>query len=87
MTTFIRCPSCNFCISKYLEFFDLVCNALYQEEVFGSKSKVADYDPDKLALNPGSVPDLEQIFDALGIEKRCCRMRMFSKVDFDNMYR
>jgi hypothetical protein len=86
MAQFITCPSCSFCFAPYMEFFDLARQAKYQEEVFDSKSTVKDYDPEKLALNPGSVSSLKDIFDALNIKNRCCRMRMLTKMELDKIY-
>ena len=87
MAAFIRCPSCAFCIGKYSDFFDRARQALYQEKVFGKDSTVVNYDPEKLMLNPGTVPPLEPIFDALGIKNMCCRMRLTGKTDFDRTYK
>jgi len=87
MTQFIRCPSCGFCFGSYVEFFDKAKLALYQDTIFAKDSKYAKYDPEKLALNPGSAPPLESIFDALDIKNRCCRMRLLTKMDFDKMYK
>ncbi len=87
MTQFIRCPSCSFCLAPYIEFFDKAREAKYQEEVFGDQSALKDYDPEKLALNPGSSASLEDIFNALKIQNRCCRMRMLSKMEFDKLYK
>lgn len=87
MTQFIRCPSCGFCFAPYMDFFEKAKTALYNEVVFGKDSVVKDYDPEKLALNPGNSPPLGEIFNALGIENRCCRMRMMTKMDFDRLYK
>lgn len=87
MAHFIRCPSCGFCYAPYMEFFDAAKQAMFAEEVFGKDSKVKDYDPEKLALNPGAVPKLQKIFEALGIDNRCCRARMMTIMPFDTMYK
>ncbi len=84
---FIRCPSCGFCIASYVEFFEKAREAYYASIVYDSKSEIKDYDPEKLALNPGSTPPLEELLDALGIINRCCRMRLVSKMDFDKLYK
>jgi DNA-directed RNA polymerase subunit N (RpoN/RPB10) len=86
-STFIRCPSCGFCTAPYTEFFDKAKDAYYADVVYGKNSKIKDYDPEKLALNPGSTPTLEELLDALNINNRCCRMRMISKMDFDKLYK
>lgn len=87
MTQFIRCPSCGFCFAPYMEFFDKAREAKYQEQVFSGTSHLKDYDPEKLALNPGTTASLKDIFDALKILNRCCRMRMLSKIEFDKLYK
>jgi hypothetical protein len=87
MNQFIRCPSCKFCFGPYIEFFDKAKTSLYEDVVFGPKSEYKDYDPEKLTLNPGSVPSLEELFDALEIKNRCCRMRISNKMEFDKMYK
>jgi DNA-directed RNA polymerase subunit N (RpoN/RPB10) len=87
MAAFIQCPSCGFCIGKYTEFFDYAKQALYNDTVFAEGSKYRDFDPEKLAINPGPVPSSEHIFEALGIKNRCCRMRMTTKTEFDRQYK
>jgi len=87
MAQFITCPSCSFCFAPYMEFFDLARRCKYQEEVFGAKSDIKDYDPEKLALNPGTTDSLKKIFDALNIQNRCCRMRMMTKMELDKLYK
>ena len=87
MTQFIRCPSCSRNFAPYMDFFDKARQAQHQEEVFGKDSDVKNYDPIKLTLLPGSANPCENIFDAIGITNRCCRMRMFSKIEPDKMYK
>ncbi len=87
MAQFITCPSCSFCFAPYMEFFDLARQTKYKETVFGEKSEVKDYDPDKLALNPNTIESLKDIFDALEINNRCCRMRMLTKMELDKIYK
>jgi DNA-directed RNA polymerase subunit N (RpoN/RPB10) len=86
MTQFIRCPSCSFCLAPYIEFFDRAKEAKALEYVF-QNAELKDHDPEKLALNPGSSADLKDVFDALGIQNRCCRMRMLTKMEFDKLYK
>lgn len=87
MAQFIRCPSCGFNIAPYMEFFDCARQALYDEVVYAKDSPVANYDPEKLVLSPGSVPELGEILDAIGITKRCCRTRMLATIKIDRMYK
>ena len=87
MAQFITCPSCSFCFAPYMEFFDLARQSKYREEVFGKDSAIKDYDPEKLALNPGTTSALEPIFNVLKIQNRCCRMRMLTKMELDKLYK
>ena len=87
MAQIIRCPSCGFCLGPYIEFFDAAKEAFYKEKIFGKDSAIKDYDPEKLALNPGSIPDLENLFEGLEIKNRCCRMRLLRKMAFDKLYK
>jgi len=86
MPTFIRCPECGFCIGKYIEFIDKAKQAVYEEKVFSSK-EFSSYDPEKMGFNALITPSLEPLFDAVGIENRCCRMHIVSKTGFDKLYR
>ena len=86
MAQFIRCPSCSFCIAPYIEFFELAKQAIYAKQIFSENSEYKDYDPEKLALNPGSTKPLEEIFVALNIENRCCRMRILTNMALDKLY-
>jgi hypothetical protein len=70
-----------------MEFINNARQALYQEKVFAESSDYKEYDPEKLALNPGSVPPLEPIFEVLEIKNRCCRMRILARTDFDKLYK
>ena len=87
MDTYIRCSACAFCVSKYYEFFDNAKIALYNKEVFGSGSKVAGYDVDKLFLVSDGIPPLEIIFDALNIKNECCRKTLLTRMDYDKHYK
>ena len=86
-SVFIRCPSCGFCIASYMDFFEKARTAYYADVIYAANSQFKDYDPEKLALNPGSTPPLEELLDAIGITNRCCRMRLVSKMDFDKLYK
>jgi DNA-directed RNA polymerase subunit N (RpoN/RPB10) len=86
-SNFIRCPSCGFCIASYLEFFTKARSAYSKEIIYQDSSKIKDYDPEKLALNSGSTPDLENLFLAIGINNRCCRMRLLTPINSDEDYK
>jgi DNA-directed RNA polymerase subunit N (RpoN/RPB10) len=87
MDSYIRCPSCGFCLSKYYEFFDNAKIAINNEEVFNEKSPMAQYDIEKLILLPGGLPELERIFDAIGVQNICCRMRISTRMDYDRQFK
>jgi hypothetical protein len=86
MAEFLVCPSCGFLIGSYVTFITKASQALYQETIYSKESKYKDYDPEKLALNPGSAVPLEDIFDALEvIPRRCCRMRITTITRIDKI--
>lgn len=86
MSTFIRCPECGFCIGKYVDFIDKAKHAIYEEKVFNSKEYKA-FDPEKMVFNSNITPSLQGLFDAVGIDNRCCRMHIVSKTNFNKLYR
>lgn len=86
MTKFIRCPTCNMCIGLYDEFVECARQALFIDTISKDKT-ISNYDPEKLALNPGLLPSLEEIYEALMIENICCRMRILTLVQFDKTYK
>ena len=87
MAQFIRCPSCSFCFAPYVEFFEKAKLSLFNKKLYSENSEYKDYNPDKLALNPGSVPSVGHILDALGIKNICCRTRMLTIMNFDKLYK
>jgi hypothetical protein len=87
MATYIRCPECSFCIGKYADFVDRAKQAIYNDAIFRSNSKYAEYDPEKMVFNPQIVPSLEIVWNALNIKNRCCRQHLLSKTEFDKMYK
>ena len=78
MTSYIRCPSCAFCIGPYYEFVDHARQSLYK--------KLPNNDPEKFVFN-NLTPSLEPIFEAIGIKNRCCRMHLLSRTEFDRIYK
>lgn len=80
MAAFVRCPSCGFCIGRYEEFYTLAKEVLLKDSIHMSHK-----DPEKLMLNPGGIPTMEIIFDALNIKNRCCRMRLFTINNYDEL--
>lgn len=84
MATFIRCPECAKCIGKYYDFIQAAKNA-YNEELIEERYK--DYDPEKIVFNPSVTPSLKDIFDAIGITNRCCKMHLVTVERFDNLYK
>ena len=87
MATYIRCPECAFCIGVYAEYVDEARKAIYDDAIFGEKSKFANYNPEKMVFNSAITPSLEQLFEALGIKNRCCRMHLVAKTEFDTIYK
>ena len=82
----IRCYHCGNTVGRYAKFFDAAREA-QNKKMFGKGGKYSGYDPDKVELNPDMIPPLEPIFDALGVELRCCRMHLMTRVDFSKWAR
>lgn len=87
MSSYIRCPECSFPLGKYADFFDKAKDALFADTIFKKGSQHANYDPEKISLNPNITPPLEGIFNALEISNMCCRMHLVSAEKFDEMYK
>lgn len=87
MANYIRCPECSFCLGMYFEFVECAKEALYQDVIFGKDSQYREYDPDNIYFNSNITPSLEHIFDAIGVKRRCCRMHLVTKTDFDKRYK
>lgn len=87
MASYIRCPSCGFCIGKYTTFVDLAKQTILNDSIFNGKSEYKDYDPEKIMLNPNITPNLENLFNMIGIKNRCCRMHIISGAKFDKTYK
>ncbi len=80
------CPECTFPICLQVDYFQKARYALIKEEVYKKGSKYENYQPDKLIFNPDLTPPLEKIFQAIGVEKRCCRMHLNTMTHFDKLY-
>ncbi len=85
MSTYIRCPECGNYIGRYLKFFDLAKEALYEEKIF-KNSRYANYKPEKMVFNSNITPSLEIIFNAIQTNNRCCRTHIFTRSDFDEKF-
>lgn len=83
MSYFLDCPSCGKTLSIYYDFMNIAKQALFNEKI---KSEYKDYDPKNLQCKVGALPNLEEIYDALEIKKRCCRMRMTTITNLDKIY-
>jgi len=86
MSQFIRCPSCGFCFGPYMEFIDKARRAKYSKHISEDK-KLSAFDAEKLAMFPEALPPLEDILDACGIKLICCRMRVLTVMNFDELYK
>lgn len=87
MATYIRCPECAFCIGMYAEYIDRAKQAIYDDVIFGNKSQYANYNPEKMTFNSSIAPSLQHLFEAVGINNRCCRMHLVAKTEFDKIYK
>jgi DNA-directed RNA polymerase subunit N (RpoN/RPB10) len=66
-----------FAIGIYNEYFQVARNS-YNKKFIDAKYK--DFDPEKIVFKPNIYPNLENIFNALGIKNRCCRMHLSTGV-------
>lgn len=79
MSGFIRCPSCGFPIGWYAPFYKAAKHSI-NKKVYDDYPEI---NPNKLVLSPGLLPPMQDIFDALEITNRCCRMRLFGAADYN----
>lgn len=84
MAVYIRCPSCGFCIGKYVLFVDIARNAILNNAL---SEKYGIYDPEKMIFTNNVLPTLEPLFEALCIKNRCCRMHLVTKTEYDKGYK
>jgi DNA-directed RNA polymerase subunit N (RpoN/RPB10) len=77
MEHYILCPECGDCLGRYASFVEEARKVLQAKQLADQK-----IDESKLETQPGAVPPLEPIFDALEISLRCCRMHLLTRVDF-----
>jgi hypothetical protein len=81
---YIVCPECANTISIYYKFFNQAKKAYYDKYIFKNKN-LNDHDPNKLFFNRNNDCNLKDIFDALEINNRCCRMHIANTTSFDRI--
>lgn len=87
MAKFIICPESAFPIGMFSKYIEIASQIIYDQKIYGVGSQYADYDASKIVFNPTIAPNLEDLFDALGITNRCCRMHLISNAPFDKAYK
>lgn len=80
MTEFHRCPECARYLAQYSMFVSGVIRQVMRQET-------ANRDPERIIFDSNMTTELGNLFDALKIPLQCCRMHLFSKVDFTEMYK
>lgn len=83
MTQFIKCLECGNCIGKYIEFVEKAKISLYNDTIYSKDAKYSNYNPEKMIFDSVNVPSMEHIFEAIGINNRCCRMHLMTKKEFN----
>jgi hypothetical protein len=83
MNKFVVCE-CGAQLAIYMPFFDKAREILMQEQVY---SKYKNYDPEKLQFCRDVQCDLSELFEALEIKKRCCRMHLCNQTIMHRTFR
>lgn len=51
------------------------------------REQTKDKDPERIIFDSNLTVELQDLFDALKIPLECCRMHLFTKVDFTEIYK
>ena len=81
---YLSCGECGNLFGRYFMFFEQAKRAYYAKEIFNNE-KYKNFNPSKLYHLHDNKIDLQHIFDALRIEKNCCRMHLISYAPVTNM--
>jgi len=81
---YIACPECGNTISMYYKFFNQARKAYYAKHILQDK-KLNNHDFNKLFFYRNNDCDLREIFDALELNNRCCRMHISNTTSFDRI--
>jgi DNA-directed RNA polymerase subunit N (RpoN/RPB10) len=80
MTEFHRCPEC----ARYLAPYSLFVSKILRQV---KRQQTANKDPERIMFDSNMSTELGPLFDALKIPLPCCRMHLFTKVDFTEIYK
>ncbi len=83
MPVFIICPECRNLIGHYYEFVNQAIIAQNKHKLHNKNSSYDEFDPKKILLNGSILDPTENIFNALNIKNRCCRIRLLTYNDID----
>lgn len=80
MSEFHRCPECGNYLAPYAMLVAQIMRVIMKEQSAGK-------DPERIIFDSNVTIELHDLFDALRIPLQCCRMHLFTKVDFTEMYK
>lgn len=80
MTEFHRCPEC----ARYLAPYSLFVAGVLRQIM---RKQTTNKDPERIIFDSNMTIELDRLFDALKIPLPCCRMHLFTKVDFTEIYK
>ncbi len=77
MSTIIRCPNCCKCLGAYMDAYDYLFSLIKRDYIKANLNEVATTN---ILQSLDWGPEAGALLDALGLENRCCRMNMLSKI-------
>jgi len=79
MVMYVLCPSCSYPIGDIHMFLEL-CKIKHNRDQLKDGAVAEEY-----ASRPGKLKDIGYILDAGGLFRECCRMRVISTTQYDQM--
>lgn len=83
MICYILCPECGEDLAEIYPFYELIKNRYFEKLISDNPDKI---DMDKIDLRDDVLKGTAFIFEALRINKMCCRIHIMGIVDFDDVY-
>jgi len=80
--SYVLCPECGKCIGELINAYKII--SLFNRLEQAKKKNVMC--PDKTILMEGNFEPEEEILDSLGIYNLCCRTRVFTAREFNDIY-
>ena len=77
MSFFQKCPDCGSALGELSAYIELAREALSR-----SYTREHGYIPSKTMLKPDGLPALQELYELLHVDLRCCRMRHTTSTDF-----